>query len=98
MAGDGVLLVNFGALVQASSDINKALSKLQTSLDQLERDAAPLVATWSGSAQESYQARQAKWRSASHELQQILRNIKHAVDASAEDYTNTEKQATQRFQ
>ena len=98
MANDGVLLVNFGALTQASADIQKALNKLQTELDQLERDAGPLVQTWSGEAREAYAQRQQKWRSASADLQHILHNIKRAVDRSAEDYLTTEKQATQRFQ
>jgi ESAT-6 family protein len=98
MAGDGMLLVNFGALQHASGDIAKALSKLQNSLDQLEKDAHPLVTTWDGEAQQAYQARQTKWRQASHDLQHILSNIKKAVDESAEDYVHTEKQAAQRFQ
>ena len=98
MAGDGVLLVNFGALQQASADISKGISTLQTQLDQLERDAAPLVASWDGEAQQAYQARQQTWRQASQELTQILQNIKASVDRSAEDYVTTEKQATQRFQ
>lgn len=98
MANDGVLLVNFGSLQQASADIQKALNTLQNQLDQLEKDAGPLVATWDGEAQQAYQARQAKWRSASQDLTHILTNIKSAVDHSAEDYLRTEKQATQRFQ
>jgi ESAT-6 family protein len=98
MAGDGMLLVNFAALQTASGDIGKALSRLQSSLDQLERDAQPLVSTWDGEAQQAYQARQTKWRRASHDLHQILSNIRKAVDESAEDYIHTEKQATQRFQ
>jgi WXG100 family type VII secretion target len=98
MANDGMLLVNFGALQQASADINKAISTLQSQLDQLERDAGPLVQTWNGEAQEAYQARQAKWRTAAQDLTQILQNIKGAVDHSTEDYISTEKQATQRFQ
>jgi WXG100 family type VII secretion target len=98
MPNDGVLLVNFGALQQASADIQKGISTLQTQLDQLERDASPLVSTWVGEAQEAYQARQAKWRSASQDLTNILQNIKQAVDHSAEEYVSTEKQATQRFQ
>jgi WXG100 family type VII secretion target len=92
-----MLLVNFGALAQASGDISKAISALQTNLDQVERDAAPLVSTWVGSAQEQYQVRQTKWRSAAQDLTQILQNIKGALDHSLEDYTSTEKQATQRF-
>ncbi|HEX8929382.1 MAG TPA: WXG100 family type VII secretion target [Actinomycetota bacterium] len=98
MANDGMLLVNFGALQQASADIQKAVNTLQSQLDQLERDAGPLVATWAGEAREAYSARQAKWRAASNDLQSILRNIKGAVDQSTEDYIATEKQATSRFQ
>jgi WXG100 family type VII secretion target len=98
MAGDGLLLVNFGSLQQASADIHKALKTLQTQLHQLESDAKPLVATWSGAAQEAYAERQARWRAASQDLQHILQNIKTAVDKSAEDYIHTERQATQRFQ
>jgi WXG100 family type VII secretion target len=93
-----MLLVNFGALAQASGDISKAISSLQTNLDQVERDAAPLVSTWVGSAQEQYQVRQTKWRSAAQDLTSILQNIKSAVDQSTEDYISTEKQATSRLQ
>jgi WXG100 family type VII secretion target len=98
MANDGLLLVNFGALQQASADIQKAIGSLQSQLDQAERDAGPLVQTWNGAAQEAYQARQAKWRAAAQDLTQILQNIKGAVDQSVEDYVSTEKQAAQRFQ
>ncbi|GIE98244.1 WXG100 family type VII secretion target [Paractinoplanes rishiriensis] len=98
MAGDGVLLVNFGALQQASADINKGVSTLQSQLDQLERDAAPLISEWDGEAKEAYYVRQETWRKASAELTQILQNIKGAVDRASEDYLTTEKQATQRFQ
>lgn len=98
MANDGVLLVNFGALQQASGDIDKAVKTLQAQLDQLEKDAGPLVATWDGAAKQAYAERQATWRTASNDLQRILQNIKLAVDRSTDDYLTTEKQATQRFQ
>lgn len=95
---DGVLVVNFAALQQASADIQKALSTLDSQLGQLERDAAPLVATWDGEAKQAYAQRQAKWRSASQDLQNILRDIKVAVDESAADYLSTEKKNTGLFQ
>jgi WXG100 family type VII secretion target len=98
MAGDGLLLVNFGALQQGSADIQKALSSLQSQLSQLDQDARPLVATWAGDAQAAYQVRQAKWTSASEDLSNILRNIKVAVDESAQDYQDTERKAQQRFE
>ena len=95
---DGLLLVNFGALQQASLDNQKALTELSNQLSQLERDAGPLVATWQGTAQEAYRERQARWQAAASELSEILRNIKLAVEASAQDYQDTERKATNRFQ
>jgi early secretory antigenic target protein ESAT-6 len=95
---NGMLLVNFGALQQGGADIQKALSQMQTQLGQLEQDARPLVATWSGAAQEAYAARQRKWTAASDDLANILRNIKVAVDESAADYQRTESQAQKRFE
>ena len=95
---DGLLLVNFGALQQASADIQKALNELQNQLSQLERDAGPLVATWDGAAQAAYRERQRKWQTAAGDLSEILRNIKIAVDESAADYQDTERKATNRFQ
>jgi early secretory antigenic target protein ESAT-6 len=98
MANDGVLLVNFGALQQAGADIQKALTTLQSQLDQLEKDAGPLVQTWDGAAKQAYAERQATWRRASLDLQHILQNIKGAVDRSPEDYISNQNQAGQRFQ
>ncbi len=98
MAGGDVLVVNFAALQQASADINNALNLLENGIADLERDAAPLVASWAGDAQQAYAARQAKWRSAASELSSILRNIKVAVDQSAADYQTTEKRNTSLFQ
>ncbi|MBX7269466.1 WXG100 family type VII secretion target [Micromonospora sp. Llam7] len=94
----GVLVVNFAALQQASADIQRALNTLDAQLGQLERDAAPLVADWSGEAQSAYEQRQARWRNASRDLQLMLRDIKLAVDESAADYLDTEKRNAGLFQ
>ncbi|MEU4694542.1 WXG100 family type VII secretion target [Actinoplanes sp. NPDC023714] len=97
MSYDGVLRVSFGALMQAGADIDRALAALRSQLDQLERDAGPLVATWSGEAREAYEQRQARWRAASEDLQGHLRRIRLALEDSAIDYAETERAATERF-
>ncbi|MFC0029359.1 WXG100 family type VII secretion target [Micromonospora chaiyaphumensis] len=94
----GVLVVNFAALHQAGADIQRALTTLESQLGQLERDAAPLVASWSGEAREAYEQRQARWRAASQDLQTMLRDIKLAVEDSAADYLDTEKRNVNLFQ
>lgn len=98
MSGDGRLVVNFAALQQASVDIDRAVKTLESQLSQLEIDAGPLVSTWAGEAREAYATRQAQWRNASTDLQNILRDIRLAVDDSAADYLTTEKKATSLFQ
>ncbi len=92
------LVVNFAALSQASLDIQGALDALASQLTELEHDAAPLVASWEGSAREAYDVRQAQWRSAAEDLSRMLRNIKVAVDDSAADYLHTERRNTGLFQ
>jgi WXG100 family type VII secretion target len=94
---DDLLVVNFAALEQASADIAHALVELETQLDQLERDAMPLVAQWSGDAREAYDMRQTKWRSAATDLSRMLRDIKVAVDESAADYLTTERRNADLF-
>jgi WXG100 family type VII secretion target len=93
-----VLVVNFAALQQASADIQSALNALTSQLAELERDAAPLVATWDGGAREAYDVRQARWRGAADDLSRILRDIKVALDESAADYHHTEQRNTGLFQ
>lgn len=95
---NGVLVVNFAALQQAGADIQRALNTLESQLGQLERDAGPLVSAWTGDARQAYEQRQARWRSASQDLQSMLRAIKLAVDDSAADYLDTEKKNTGLFQ
>lgn len=98
MPNDDSLVVNFHALTQASSDISSALAKMQGSLDTLESDAAALVATWVGSAQDAYAQRQRQWRAAANDLHTMLSEIRAALDESAGHYQSTEKRNVGMFQ
>jgi 6 kDa early secretory antigenic target len=95
---DGRLVVKFAELQAAVSQIDNALNKIQSDLDELERSAAPLVNNWSGDARAQYQARQQKWSSAATELSEILRDIRSAVQQSATDYESAERTNAARFQ
>jgi 6 kDa early secretory antigenic target len=95
---NGLLLVNFGALTNASGDIQKALNELRSQLDELKRVGDKLAETWDGQAKAAYYERQRKWEAAATDLSEILQRIKLAVDDSAADYQDTERKATNRFQ
>jgi early secretory antigenic target protein ESAT-6 len=95
---DGLLLVNFGELENASANIGRALATLTSDLADLERKGNALKETWSGAAKDAYEERQDRWQAASRDLQSILQQIRSAVDKSKADYHDTERAATNRFQ
>jgi WXG100 family type VII secretion target len=97
MVNDDVLVVNFAALESAGTDIAHAIAELEGQLEQLERDAAPLVAHWSGDARSAYDARVARWRTAAADMTRTLRDIKIAIDESAADYRATERRNADLF-
>lgn len=92
-----MIRVEFGALQHAGDSINNALRALENQLAELERDAAPLVATWQGDAQQAYHVRQTRWREAAQGLSVMLRDIKRALDESAAEYASTENRNTSLF-
>jgi WXG100 family type VII secretion target len=94
---DGMLVVNFAALEQASRDIQSAIGELNGQLANLEADARPLVATWSGTAREAYDANHLKWTNAANDLTRMLTDIKNAVDESAAEYSVTETRNANMF-
>lgn len=84
------LVVDFPAMHQAASDIQAALNKLSSDLDELNSDAQPLVQTWSGPAQAAYNERQRTWTNAANDLAHILRDIQKALTESTQDFNTTE--------
>ncbi|MBX6356539.1 MAG: WXG100 family type VII secretion target [Micromonosporaceae bacterium] len=92
------LVVDFNAMHQAAADIQSAINKLTSDLDQLNQDAQPLVQTWSGPAQAAYHQRQQIWTNAANDLAQMLRDIQKALVESTADYNATENRNRDLFQ
>lgn len=97
MSADQPLSVNFVRMAETSSHIGRTIETMSKQLDDLERHAAPLVATWSGEARAAYDERQRTWRQASAELITTLAAIKRALDESMADYEATERQNVRLF-
>jgi WXG100 family type VII secretion target len=94
---DGQLLVDFARLQETSLHIQSAIRALESELERLESDAAPLVQTWDGEAKHAYAERQATWRQASAHLSTMLREIRRGLDESIVDYQNTERRNANLF-
>ncbi len=93
---DGIK-VTFGGLEAAAGSISTQAGKVQSSLDDLKSYLQPLVATWTGTASEQYQAHQAQWDKAAADLQSVLAAIGTAVQRAAEDYRDGERNNANRW-
>jgi 6 kDa early secretory antigenic target len=88
----GQILVNFQTISQASSDVRTTANNIRQQLDDLESGVKQIAQSWTGSAQEGYQAKQAEWDKRAQSLHQTLEAIAKALDNAAQNYQSTESQ------
>ena len=88
------ILVTFGALEAAQSDVAATTSNLNQQLADLKSYLAPMVSTWTGQAAELYQAKQQQWDRAAADLNQVLAQIGQALGAASEDFRTAEQSNT----
>lgn len=86
----GHMLVTFGSIAQAESDVQSTANNLNQQLGDLKAYLQPLVSTWQGAASTDYQAKQAEWDKAQQELNQILAQISRALGHANESYQQVE--------
>jgi 6 kDa early secretory antigenic target len=86
----GQILVNFQTISQASSDVRCTAKNIRHQLDDLESGVKKIAHSWTGSAQEGYQAKQAEWDKRAASLHSTLESIAKALDTAAQNYRDTE--------
>lgn len=97
MSLDG-LRVNHGELEAAAQNMYETVRKLDESLDNLEKDIANDVATWSGQQQEAYRVSKAAWDWAMKEMRDLLDESKKTVYQSNNEYMDADKRGAGRFE
>lgn len=93
----GEMLFTFGAVRQAQDDIHNTSNRLNQQMEDLKNFLKPLVASWQGSAQEAYQARQRDWDQASADLNNVLAQIAVAVGEIHDNSQDTERKIHDSF-
>jgi len=96
MSLDG-LRVNHGELDAAAGQMYDTVKKMDQSLNDLENDIAPKVATWSGAQQEAYRTSKAAWDWAMQEMRDLLDESHKTVYQSNADYMHADKRGADRF-
>jgi early secretory antigenic target protein ESAT-6 len=86
--------VNFGAMQTGVSDIQARYNAIQSKLDDLKAYLEPMRATWTGSARESYDAKQREWDQSATDLQAILNSIGQALNGAHDDFHAGESRNT----
>jgi early secretory antigenic target protein ESAT-6 len=86
--------VNFGAMQQGVGDIQARYNGIQARLDDLKSYLAPMVATWTGSAQEAYVGKQQLWDKSALDLQGILQSVGTALNGAHDDFQAGETRNT----
>ncbi|HEY3715195.1 MAG TPA: WXG100 family type VII secretion target [Jatrophihabitantaceae bacterium] len=85
--------VNFNALLQGQAGIAQTYSRLTSTLEELEGRLAPMLQTWSGSAQESYLQCKKQWDESAAALATVLNSIGSAVGDAHQNYQAAENSA-----
>ncbi|MEJ8280259.1 WXG100 family type VII secretion target [Pseudonocardia spirodelae] len=89
--------VTFSALETASADVAATTARITAQLEDLRRDLAPVVSTWTGEAAATYQASQQKWDASAEGLTATLGTIGRLVGQAGQSYRATEQANRARF-
>lgn len=98
MGVDGGLRVNHGALEAAAADMRATVQGIDSRLDRLESELAPLRSDWVGDAQRAYTVAQARWNGAIREMKELLDQSQRAVLASNDDYRAADQRGAAAFE
>jgi early secretory antigenic target protein ESAT-6 len=82
--------VSFAAMGAAADAIRATFGQLQSHLEDLNSQLAPMVGSWNGAAKDAYHVQQTKWNNASNAMAQILNNLGTGVAVSNEGYQAAE--------
>ena len=94
---DGEIKVNFGGLQAGSDQINASAKKIDSTLEDLKGDLAPLRAKWTGDAATNYDMHQKQWDDAAKDLQSVLASIATALSVANQDYMDGERNNANRW-
>jgi 6 kDa early secretory antigenic target len=91
------LRVNHAGLDQAAGDLLGIVNEIDSRMQQLEHELAPLRAGWIGDAQRAYTAAKSRWDGAITEMRDVLRSTAQQVTRSNADYQAADARGARSF-
>lgn len=96
MTLDG-LRVNHAGLDTAADDLSRTVKEIDSRLNQLEQELAPLRSQWAGDAQQAYKAAKARWDLAIKEMRDVLDETSRTVRQSNAEYRAADQRGAASF-
>ena len=91
---DHVLSYNFDEIeYTVRQDIHSTSARLNSALDELRAQIAPLQQVWTREAADAYRVEQTRWEQATAALNEILFSLGNAVQAGSDDVAATDRSA-----
>ena len=93
-----VLSYNFDEIeYSVRQEIHSTHARLNTALDELRAQIAPLQEIWTREAAEAYRIEQTRWEQATAALNEILFSLGNAVRDGSDDVAATDRRAAQAW-
>ena len=89
--------VSFADIAAGQQSVASAASRIDGQLTDLRTFLAPLVADWTGTASETYQARQREIDAAWRDLNQVLASVGVHLGQAHDAYRETEMRNVRRY-
>ncbi|HET9168448.1 MAG TPA: WXG100 family type VII secretion target [Actinospica sp.] len=91
---DGAVQVTFADIENAAALVGSINKTVQSMLDDLYRQVAPVTASWTGQAAQGFQYQHQQWASAAEDLNLVLRNIAVLLLETHDSYNQAESEVT----
>ncbi len=92
MAAQYEIVVDYDALTAAEAALTNFQRLIAATLQELNQDLAPLLATWEGNGRDAYLSQQTAWNTASDNLNLTLAAVHAAVGTANLGYQQTDRQ------
>lgn len=91
------LKVNHAGLDRAADDLMGIVNKIDNRMQSLERELAPLRASWIGDAQQAYTVAKQRWDGAINEMRDLLHQTSRQVTRSNAAYRAADARGARSF-
>ena len=98
MAVNDEIVVDYSALAAAEAALAASQKLIAATLQTLNDDLKPLLATWEGEGKEAYLFQQNKWNGESDNLNATLAQIHVAVGTANSGYQHTDRRIASAWQ